>query len=118
MKDIGFEHLETVADDESVKAPEGLVDSIETALAASEFGQSKRRPIAVYAIPAALTAAASLAIVLAIPTQPKDTYDDPQQAYAEVEKAFAYMSDKFDKGLEIASEATPVIETTTEVFKR
>ncbi len=65
---------------------------------------------------ATTTAAACLAVFLTVRNQPKDTFDDPHLAYAELEKTFSYISSKVDKGLEIASEAEPVFTKTAVIF--
>lgn len=64
----------------------------------------------------AVAAAVAAALVL-IPGRPKDTFDDPVLAYAEVEKAFAYMSEKIETGSEIASKAEESVELIKTVFK-
>lgn len=48
---------------------------------------------------------------------PKDTYTDPYQAYAEVEKAFALISTKSAKGIQIAQSTTKLIEKPSNVIK-
>lgn len=62
-------------------------------------------------------AAAGLALLLALPSQPKDTFDDPAMAYAQVEKAFAMISQKMETGLETAQKAEEPIETIKTYFK-
>ena len=42
--------------------------------------------------------------------EPKDTFDDPKQAYAELERTMSLISSKMQQGMELASEAVPVIE--------
>ena len=59
-----------------------------------------------------------MGLILAIPSQPKDTFSDPELAYAEIEKTFLYISSKMDRGLEIASEAEPVLETANNAINR
>lgn len=62
-------------------------------------------------------AAAALAAFFLIPSGPKDTYDDPAVAYAELERTFNYISQKIDKGAEIASKAEAPIETIKTIFE-
>ena len=49
--------------------------------------------------------------------QPKDTFDDPYLAYAELEKAFATMSDSLQKGLAMADKSEDIIDRTINVFE-
>lgn len=65
----------------------------------------------------AAVAFASLVIFFALPSNPKDTYDDPAVAYAEVEKTFALISSKIEKGSEFAQKADEPIETINKLFK-
>ena len=70
-----------------------------------------------YAVGTVLIAlAASLAVILSLPRQPKDTFDDPMLAYAEIEKTFSYITSKMNRGMDLASEAGPVLEKTALVF--
>ncbi|MBR5300551.1 MAG: hypothetical protein IKU36_09950, partial [Bacteroidales bacterium] len=48
--------------------------------------------------------------------QPKDTFDDPYLAYAEIEKAFEKMSTGINKSLAMAGETEEVIEKVASVF--
>lgn len=73
-----------------------------------------RRPIAL----AAAAAAACLILFVTVPHQPKDTFDDPMLAYAELEKTLGRISSKLDKGMEIAAQAGPAIEKTTSIYNR
>ena len=65
----------------------------------------------------ALAAAAAAAAVVLLPVRPEDTFDDPQLAYAEVEKAFAYMTRVIGEGSDIASRAGAPVEVLKDVFK-
>ena len=115
------EALEKVADDLSIKVPDTISLLAENAvLAASgrETVRHERRRFMYVIGPAVAALAASLALIFCMPRHPKDTFDDPRMAYAEVERALNLISSKMDKGLEIASEAEPVIEKTTIVFTK
>ena len=115
-----WQELEKAASAESV--PEGLRDRIESLLAASETvsaeGTARHvwRRVALAAVPAA----AAVALVLAFPgdKELKDTFDDPYLAYAEVEKTFNKISDKMSMGVEIASEARPVVDLPAEIYNK
>jgi len=118
IENLSLEELERISDDKSVKVPEGVSASLEDAVAATAVAEqgtagSVRRPVAGYALGGVLAAAvAGLAIVLSLPRAPKDTFDDPLMAYAELEKTFSYISSKVDRGLELAAEAEPAFEKT------
>ena len=103
------EELEQRAAASAPAAPEGLQRRLRTVLAAQEIASqaaTQPRP-ARWAVPAAaLACAAAAAVLLTLPDRgPRDTFDDPYLAYAEVEKAFQTISDKMSGGLDLAREA-------------
>ena len=49
--------------------------------------------------------------------EPKDTFDNPYMAYAELEKAFATMSEGIKKGMDMVEASESVIRKSTEIFK-
>lgn len=121
IKDPDFAVLEKIAEDESIKAPSGLQDKVEKTLLAEALlkgehfkqkqlkgwpqGAVGRRWIARIGLSAvALAAGIALIFTLGRPV-PKDTFDDPRLAYAEVEKTFSRISQKMDVGVKIAREA-------------
>lgn len=123
IEKLSFGDLERIASDESVKVPGSLSRKLETAAAAVSFDEERRAACkkgrsraAVWGT--AFAAAAGLALMLAIPTRPKDTFSDPAFAYAELEKAFAYISSEMGKGLEIASEAGPALEKPGRIIEK
>ncbi|MBO4498655.1 MAG: hypothetical protein J5732_00175 [Bacteroidaceae bacterium] len=125
VENMSLETLETIAGDQSVKIPptlDGIIADTLTAAALSEKGGTgyrKRTPIARYCIVgSAAAAAAGLAIILTLGNSPRDTFDDPAIAYAQLEKTFSLMSSKINAGIEIASEAKPVIEKTNEAINK
>ena len=99
---------------------ENLEDRLEAAVLAAaivEEGKRKRavsRTVLRWAVPAF---AAALALLLAVPSRPKDTFNDPALAYAEVERTFAYISQKIDKGAEIAAKAEEPVSTIKNIFE-
>lgn len=118
IEKMDFESLERIAEDDSVKAPDSLLQGIEAAIVADSLGgRPKRRSFGPALVGVLAAAAASLVVVLSLPKQPEDTFDDPRLAYAELEKTFSYISGKMDKGMGIAAEAGPALEKTIEVFK-
>ena len=48
---------------------------------------------------------------------PKDTFDDPYLAYAELERVLATISEGVKKGMDMLEESEYVIEKSTEIFK-
>lgn len=64
----------------------------------------------------AVSAAVAFIIFLALPTGPKDSYSDPQLAYAELERTFEYISTKMNKGKDIARKAEPAFEKVERIM--
>jgi hypothetical protein len=127
IENISLEQLEAVSMDESITVPDGFAarmkenaDAAVTAglLTGNESeGQGRRKAVRYVA------AAASVAIMAGVgygiaqwQNQPKDTFDDPYLAYAEVEKAFAKISSSINRSLAMAGETEQVIEKATSVF--
>ena len=46
----------------------------------------------------------------------QDTFDDPYMAYAQVEKAFAEISNKMSMGVEMVAQAKPLAEKPMEIL--
>jgi hypothetical protein len=87
---LGAEDLERISLDESISVPEELSGRVQEAVSKAD-GTRRHR----WALPAAGIAAAVAVLVgigLTREPQPKDTFDDPYLAYAEVEKAFSKIS--------------------------
>ena len=127
IENISLEQLEAVSMDESITVPDGFAARMkENADAAvtvglltgnESEGQGRRKAVRYVA------AAASVAIMAGVgygiaqwQNQPKDTFDDPYLAYAEVEKAFAKISSSINRSLAMAGETEQVIEKATSVF--
>lgn len=115
MERLGLEELMEIVDDKSVKAPENLAGFLGKAIDAEalieevskdeEPAALKSRPVALMFRRIAPYVAAAAVVVMAFvayPSHPKDTFDDPALAYAELEKTFAYMSSKTGKALDMA----------------
>lgn len=127
IEDMSLEQLEVVSMDESIAVPEGFearmkatLDAVGVvgALTEDESGSQSSRKIVRYA-----AAVASVAIIAGAGFgiaqrygQPKDTYDDPYLAYAELEKAFDKISAGINKSLAMAGESEEVFEKATSVF--
>lgn len=109
-----LEELEAVSLDESIQIPEGLSDKVSSTI------ESRGRKKWVFRIAGA--AAAVIAVVAGLSLsksyrEPKDTFDDPYLAYAEVEKALAMVTEGMRKGIDMVEESESVIERTTEILK-
>lgn len=122
LEKLEWDALEKAALQDAAPVPEGLQQRIAEALAADTVArevQAQRFPIRVVSF-TALAAAAALAAVLVIPSlgkgEPKDTFDDPYLAYAEVERVFQSISEKMATGVDIAREAKPVADKTLDVL--
>ena len=117
IENLSIEELEQAAAGSAVPVPDGLERGIRQALAARELAQAARPRPARWAPYAALAVAAAAAAVVILPQRgPKDTFDDPRLAYAEVEKAFQTISDKLSAGAELAREARTVSENTLNIL--
>ncbi|MBQ6761590.1 MAG: hypothetical protein IJP49_02455 [Bacteroidales bacterium] len=94
---LSAEDLERISLDKSIPVPKELSARVQAAvdrkddrepvhLSARKYGAS------VFAVAAAISLFALGAVLLNRERAPKDTFDDPYLAYAEVEKAFAKIS--------------------------
>ena len=118
VKDIEkmtLEELEAVSMDEGIVVPEGFRESMEACLKSREAGRKSLRVIGI-------AAAASLLVgvgfgLAGINEEPKDTFDDPYLAYAQIEKALDMMSEGMKKGFDMADESEAIIIRTTEILK-
>ena len=127
IENMSLDQLEAVSMDESITVPDGFAarmkenaDAAVTAglLTGNESEDQGRRKVVRY-----VAAAASVVIMAGVgygiaqwQSQPKDTFDDPYLAYAEVEKAFEKISSSINRSLEMAGETEQVIEKATSVF--
>lgn len=127
IEGLSLEELEAIASDSRVEAPEGLQERIAAGLAAAEEldaeeldSEEHSKPVTSHRTIWAMAAAACAALVIAVslPRQPKDTFDDPALAYAEIERTFAYISSKMDKGVTFAEEAESYLGRSSEVIAR
>ena len=115
------EELDRLFDDSAQAAPDGLearLGAAVTAAAAREaWGPAAPRKTAARWLPWAV-ALASAAFVLAVftPPKPKDSFDDPALAYAEVEKAFQLISEKMSQGKAIADKAQEPVEFLSDIM--
>lgn len=120
IEKLTLQELEAISDDTSIKVPEDLSKSLSELVGASELvekPEKPRRPLLRWAIAAAVAAALGLGIYFSIPKSPRDTFSDPYLAYAEVQQAFEFISQKSNKAAEIAGKAVPVMEKTEEIIR-
>lgn len=115
---LSEEALEMIASDNSVPVPGNLADSLDAAIIASELGRTHPRVSGVgrICVAAGFAAASLLAFVILAPRQPEDTFDDPAQAYAHLQKTFAFISSTMEDGFDIADRAEPALERTADIF--
>ena len=95
--------LERISLDESIPVPEELSGKVQQAVR----GRTLR-----WAVPTGVAAAIAvlLAVGLTRNPEPKDTFDDPYLAYAEVEKVFSKISGTVAYGADKISESEATIE--------
>ena len=124
---MSLEQLEAVSMDESIAVPEGftarLKENMDAAvtvglLTENESGsQSSRKVVRYVAVAASVAIMAGAGFGIAQrQSQPKDTFDDPYLAYAEIEKAFAMMSETINAGLAMAEESEETVDRMMSVF--
>ena len=107
-----------------VDVPEGLEERLSAAIAAHEATREEprikdRRLIRWLPYSAAAAAAvAAVVIGLNLYNRPKDTFDDPYLAYAQVEAAFRTISDKMSIGVEYAAEARELSKKPASIMNK
>lgn len=116
---LSLEELEQEATRAAAPVPDGLQERLRQTLAARELADAAR-PRPTRWIPyASLAMAAAAAAVIALPQRgPKDTFDDPRLAYAEVEKVFRTISDKMNEGVELVREAEASAEIPQNILNK
>lgn len=107
---LSTEELERISSDRSVAAPESLHRKIENALTAAQMVKNTRRKASWRFALAPAAVAVAAAVMVGINYQqanrmPADTFDDPQAAYAELERTFGYISSKIGTGRKITDAA-------------
>ena len=117
IENISFEELEAVSLNEDIKVPEGFEQRLESSLDLRFLSDSvTERPRRTMKF---LAAAASVALLIGLGigtvrwyNEPEDTFDDPYMAYAELEKAFAAISDSVGRGRKMVAESDAIIDRT------
>jgi hypothetical protein len=120
---MSITELEDIALDGSVRVPEKLRDDIRAELDTLAFltetpAVMPRRFVRIASV------AASIALVAAIGfgvdsyrSRPKDTFSDPQQAYAMLEASLSFMSSKMEKSMDsVTAETGAVLTKTAEIM--
>ena len=121
---MSLEELIAVSSDEAIAVPKGFAERIgrqvEAQKVAKDLAKDADRTRTVRWIGAAAVVTLLAGTALGIvnwQNQPKDTFDDPYLAYAELEKAFATMSDSLQKGIAMADKSEDIIDRTINVFE-
>ena len=116
---LSLEELEQEATRAAAPVPDGLQERLWQTLAARELADAVR-PRPTRWIPyASLAVAAAAAAIIALPQRgPKDTFDDPRLAYAEVEKVFRTISDKMNEGVALVREAEASAEIPQNILNK
>ena len=108
IKRLSAEDLERISLDESIPVPEELSGKVREAV-----GQSARR----WAVPSGIAAAVAVLLAVGLTLtrnpEPKDTFDDPYLAYAEVEKVFAKISGTVAYGADKVSQSEQTLDKLT-----
>lgn len=118
---IDLEELEKIASDSSVPVPESLHRRVEGALTAACAVKSVpgRKAWRFALIPAAVAVAAALTVGLnyqSASRTPADTFTDPQEAYAELERTFGYISSKINAGREMTDAALSQVDKASRII--
>ncbi len=108
---LSAEDLERISLDESIPVPEELSGKVQEAVraaAAGERSRNLRRALPIAGIAAALAVVVTLGLTRN--PEPKDTFDDPYLAYAEVEKVFSKISGTVAYGAEKVNESEMTLD--------
>ena len=124
IENMSLEELIAVSSDEVTAVPEGFAERIGKQVEAHKIARDlendadRVKTVRWIGAAAAVTLLAGTALgIVNWQKQPKDTFDDPYLAYAELEKAFATMSDSLQKGLAMADKSEDIIDRTINVFE-
>ena len=123
MEDMSLEQLEAVSMDMNIPVPEGFEERLKKDIGTldrlttddTEYGR-RARTVRIISVAAAATLLFGTGIAIR-QNEPKDTFDDPYMAYAELEKAFATMSGGMQKALAMAEESEAALDKVTSIFE-
>ena len=113
IEQITAEELEAISLDQTIGVPHDLDHRIQSRI----LGKKKKAYTMISAAAAIAVIAAGLGISL-LKNEPKDTFDNPYLAYAELEKAFARMSESMKRGMDMVETSESVIKKSTEIFNK
>lgn len=125
IENMSLEQLEAVSMDESIMVPEGFAERMKDEVGILErltedepqkAGRVMTLRVASIAAAVAILAGVGFG-VLRWQKEPKDTFDDPYLAYAELEKAFAKVSDGMQRGLAMVEESEAAMDKVTSIFE-
>ena len=129
LKDIemlSLEELEAVSLDESIAVPEGFAEKLQDDIAVQRMVErfDETGPASRTGMLTIISVAASFAVLVCVglgiarwQNEPKDTFDDPYMAYAELERAFSKMSDGMQKAIAMAEESEAALDKVSSVFE-
>lgn len=127
IEQIPFEELERLAEDPSVAVPQDLAAEVASSVQAAALAEALQTPAPSrsrrrWVIPSAVAGvlvAASLAVVLVLrPGEPKDTFSTPEEAYAQLEETFRFISATMSRGMELATDVQPTLEKAADIIDR
>lgn len=123
IEKMSLEELERASEDSRVEVPRGFEEKIGNGLlsaAADEDLRKVKRPsrrtVVLSSVISTMAAAACLLVWLAFPDQPKDTFDDPRMAYAELERTLSFVSAKMEQGMSKVVVAENVMDKTSNIL--
>lgn len=123
IEKMNLEELEQVSVDGPAEVPGGFEEKIRNGLlaaAADEELRKEKRPVrrivSFSALVSGLAVAACLLVWFAFPDQPKDTFDDPRMAYAELERTLSYVSAKMEQGVSKVTVVENVMDKTSNIL--
>ncbi len=125
IENMSLEQLEAVSMDENIPVPEGFAERMRADVEVLErLVEDKPQPQQRRWVMTTVSVAAAVALLIGVgfgiarwQSEPKDTFDDPYLAYAELEKAFAIMSGGVHKALAMAEESEAALDKVTSVFE-
>ena len=122
IENMSLEELERASLDERTAVPEGFAERIRASVDAQsiidEITEDPHRMVRIVGAAASVAVLAGVGLGIARwQNEPKDTFDDPYMAYAELEKAFATMSGGVQKALAMAEESEAALDKVTSVFE-
>ena len=120
IEKMGLEDLEAAAMAGNPGVPQGLEERIKERILAREMSKMPegRRVLRLGGIAAAVALALLIFNPWRVDDQLQDTFEDPRMAYAQLEKAFAEISNKMSMGVEMVSQAKPLAEKPMEILEK